>query len=48
MGTDLAGEEETFEMWYSKDNRAVLFSTNYKLGAQVKIPSEIVEFTLSA
>ena len=48
MGTDLAGEEDTFKMWYSKDNRAVLFSTNYKLGAQVKIPSEIVEFTLSA
>lgn len=47
VGTDLENEEETFDMWYSKDDKVVKFDAEYKLGTQIKFPEEIVEFTLS-
>lgn len=47
IGTDLENEEETFDMWYSKDDKVVKFDAEYKLGTQIKFPEEIVEFTLS-
>lgn len=47
VGTDLEHEEEKFDMWYSKDDDVVKFSTRYKLGTQIKFPEEIVEFTLA-
>jgi hypothetical protein len=46
VGTDLENEEETFDMWYSKDDKIVKFDVSYKLGTQIKFPFEIVEFTL--
>lgn len=46
VGVDLENEEETFEMWYSKDDKVVKFDAAYKLGTQVKFPEEIVEFTV--
>jgi hypothetical protein len=46
VGTDLENEEETFEMWYSKDDKVVKFDVAYKMGTQIKFPFEIVEFTL--
>ncbi len=48
IGTDLENEEEKYEMWYSKDDDVVKFKTIYKLGTQIKEPSNIVQFTLSA
>lgn len=46
LGTDLADEEETFDMWYSKDNREVRYEVTYKYGCQVAFPTEIVYFVL--
>ena len=47
IGTDLENEEETFDMWYSKDDKVVKFDAEWKLGTQIKFPEEIVEFTLA-
>lgn len=48
VGTDLEGEEEQYDMWYSRDDDVVKFSAKWKLGTQIQIPEQIVEFTLSA
>lgn len=48
IGTDLENEEETFEMWYSKDDKVVKFDASFKYGVQVGFPEEIVQFTVSA
>jgi len=45
-GTDLAGEEEQFEFWYSKDDQNTKFAAKFKMGTQVAFPDRIVEFTL--
>jgi len=42
--TDLVGEEESFEMWYSQDDRNVKFSANLKIGVQLAFPDEVVRF----
>ncbi len=47
VGTDLENEEETFEMWYSKDDKIVKFDVAYKYGTQIKFPFELVEFKLA-
>ena len=44
LGTDLVGEEESFEMWYSQDDRNVKFSANLKIGVQLAFPDEVVRF----
>ncbi|MEJ4088239.1 hypothetical protein [Galbibacter orientalis] len=44
IGTDLEGEEDNFEMWYSKDDRVVKMSVAFKLGTQVAFPEEVVYF----
>lgn len=46
IGVDLENEEETFDMWYSKDDKVVKFDAAWKMGTQIKFPEEIVEFTL--
>lgn len=47
VGCDLDGDEEKFDLWYSKDNREFRLDIEYNLGVQVGIPSEIVKGTLS-
>jgi len=47
VGVDLENEEETFDMWYSMDDKVVKFDAAFKMGVQVAFPSEIVEFTLA-
>lgn len=42
IGTDLVDEEETFDMWYSKDNREVRYEVTYKYGCQIAFPAEVV------
>ncbi|MBV7534049.1 hypothetical protein [Chitinophaga sp. sic0106] len=44
IGTDMENEEEQFKMWYSEDDDVVKFKARWKLGTQIGIPSEIVEF----
>ena len=46
VGTDLENEEEQFTMEYSSYHDVVAFTDRYKMGTQIKFPSEIVEFTL--
>ena len=48
VGVDLENEEETFDLWYSKEDKVVKFDAAYKMGTQIKFPTEIVEFTLGA
>ena len=47
IGVDLENEEESFDMWYSMDDKVVKFDTTWKMGTQIKFPEEIVEFTLA-
>lgn len=47
-GVDLLGEDEKFDMWYSKDNDEVRFVAEFRAGVQVAYPSEIVVFQLTA
>lgn len=46
MGTDLEGDMETFDFWYSKDNDEFRLKVEFLAGVQVAFPSEIVEFSL--
>lgn len=45
-GTDLAGDEEKFEFWYSQDNREFRLAIEFNAGVQVAYPDLIVEGTL--
>lgn len=42
IGTDLANEEEQFDIWYSKDDKVVKLDMAFKYGVQVAFPSEIL------
>lgn len=44
VGMDLEGEEDNAEVWYSKDDRVVKFSVEFKYGVQIAFPDEIVKF----
>jgi hypothetical protein len=44
LGTDLQGEEDKFEMWYSQDDRVVKFHVAFKIGVQFAFMDEIVKF----
>ena len=48
VGTDLAGEFEQYKMMYNEFEDITMFTCKFKLGTAVKVPSEIVEFTVSA
>lgn len=41
-GTDLAGDEETFDIWFSKDERVYKVAIEWLSGAQIAYPSEVV------
>lgn len=48
VGVDLEDEDEDFEIWYSKDDRVVKFTTAFKYGTQIAFPEEVVEFTVAS
>lgn len=41
-GTDLEGDEETYDLWYSKDDRLYKFAAEWISGAQIAYPDEVV------
>lgn len=41
-GTDLQGDEEKFEMWYSQDNREFRLAIEFIAGVQVAFPDMVV------
>ena len=44
FGTDLQGEQDKFEMWYSQDDRNVKSLTTFKVGTQIAHPTEVVSY----
>lgn len=42
-GTDLVGDEEKFELWYSQDNREFRCAIEFVAGVQVAFPDMVVE-----
>lgn len=41
-GTDMMGDEEKFEFWYSQDNREFRLAVEFASGVQVAFPDQIV------
>lgn len=41
-GTDMAGDEEKFELWYSQDNREFRLAIEFTAGVQVAYPDQVV------
>ncbi|OAB78775.1 hypothetical protein [Cochleicola gelatinilyticus] len=48
LSSDVEGEQEIMEVWYSKDEDKVNFRTKFKFGLGLANADEITEFTLSA
>lgn len=44
-GVDMEGDDEKFDMWYSKDNQEFRLVVNFAAGVQVAHPDEIVMYT---
>jgi hypothetical protein len=44
IGVDVAGEEEDYSLWYSKDNNEVRFRAAFKMGVNVAFTQECVKF----
>jgi len=44
-GTDLEGDEEVFDLWYSKDNDEYRLRVDFTAGVQVAYPDQIVTAT---
>lgn len=44
FGTDLQNDQENYELWYSKDDRVIKLSVEWKAGTQVKKIGEIVTY----
>lgn len=42
-GTDLVGDEEKFELWYSQDNREFRCAIEFVAGVQIAFPDMVVE-----
>lgn len=42
LGVDLMGDAETFDFWYSADNRTFRLVVEWLMGVQVAFPSEVV------
>lgn len=43
VGTDMESDDETFEMWYSQDDREFRLAIEYVMGVQVAFPDQIVK-----
>ena len=46
-GTDMEGDEEVFDLWYSKDNQEWRAAINFVFGVQVAFPAENVYLKLA-
>jgi hypothetical protein len=46
LGFDVEGEEDNFDIWFSKDDQVVKFRSETALGTQVAFNNEVVQFTL--
>ena len=42
FGTDMSGDEEKFEMWYSQDNREFRLAIEFTAGVQIAYPDMVV------
>lgn len=45
-GVDMEGDEERFDLWYSKDNQEFRLAINFNAGVQVAFPDEVVIATI--
>jgi hypothetical protein len=45
-GTDLQGDEEKFDLWFSKDNQDFRLAIQFNSGCQIAFPDMIVDFVL--
>lgn len=43
FGTDMAGDDEKFELWYSQDNREFRLAIEFTAGVQIAYPDLLVE-----
>lgn len=41
FGTDMRGDSEVFDLWYSKDNREFRLAIEFTAGTQIAFPSEV-------
>lgn len=41
-GCDMLGDDEKFDLWYSKDNQEFRLAVNFDLGTQVAFPNQMV------
>ena len=41
-GVDMLGDQEKFDLWYSKDNREFRLAVEFNLGSQVAYPNKVV------
>lgn len=46
-GTDLEGDQEVFDLWYSKDNQEFRLAIKFNAGVQVAFPDQIVVKTVA-
>lgn len=47
FGTDLESDLESYDLWYSKDNRDVRFEAIFRIGVQVKFEDQVVRYIWS-
>lgn len=47
FGTDLEGDQEVFDLWYSKDNQEFRLAIKFNAGVQVAFPDQIVVKTIA-
>lgn len=48
FGTDMEGDSEVFDLWYSKDNQEFRLAIKFNAGVQVAFPDQVVVGTISA
>lgn len=48
LANDMEGEENKFDLWYTKDFDEVRYTNQFRIGVQVGYVSEVVEFELAA
>ena len=46
IGVDGLSDSESFDVWYSKDDKKVKFSTEFKVGCQIAFPNEVAKIEL--
>lgn len=46
-GTDLEGDQEVFDLWYSKDNQEFRLAVKFNAGVQVAFPDQVVVKTIA-